>query len=87
MGVGITAGTKVGNGVAVVVVVGALMAVGVRVTAVGAVAAGAGMTVAVGLDTGVWVEVGVGADTGGWAAGSSTLTPTANTENPGVSAT
>ena len=48
------------------------------------VTAGAGVTVAVGTGTGVRVEVGGGG--GAWPAGDSMLTPTANTENPGVSA-
>ena len=76
VGVGITAGTKVGNGVAVVVGVGALMAVGVRVTAVG-----------IGAATDPCRSRTSTIDPPALtAAGSAAInfSPMANTENPGV---
>ena len=77
---------NVGDGVAVIVGTGVCVIVGLGITVGNAVALGAGMSVAVGISAGVWAEAGGGTDIGTWAAGASMLTPTANTENPGVSA-
>ena len=74
------------NGVTVFVGTGAIVAVGVGVTVGNAVALGAGMSVAIGNGEVVWVEAGIEAATDVWIAAGPDLTPTANTENPGVSA-